>query len=114
MVLPAGVTSVSGITLFLDYPDTEVAISGAGTAVAGSITTLASGALNAPNDLDYGLLDVMATTSAIHAGQLFRVAFQSCQAAPAIQPSDFGCLVKDASDAFGLPVVGVTCTVSVP
>ena len=114
MVLPAGVSSVSGVTFFLDYPDAKVAISGAGGGVAGSITNLPTGALNAPNDLDYGLLDVMVSTGSINAGRLLTLAFQSCQAAPAITASDFTCLVKDASDSFGLPVDGVGCTVTVP
>ena len=114
LVLPAGVTSVSGVTLFLDYPDAKVAIAGTGGGVSASITNLPAGVLNAPNDLEYGLLDVMVTTSSINAGRLFTVAFQSCQAAPAIQAADFTCRVKDASDSFGLPVDGVTCTVTVP
>ena len=108
LVLPAGVT------LFLDYPDAKVAIAGTGGGVSASITNLPAGVLNAPNDLEYGLLDVMVTTSSINAGRLFTVAFQSCQAAPAIQAADFTCRVKDASDSFGLPVDGVTCTVTVP
>ncbi len=114
MTLPPGVGSVSGVTLFLDYPDTKVAVAGTGAAVAGSITNLPTGALNVPNDLEYGLLDVIATTQTIPAGRLFTLAFQSCQGAPAIQASDFTCLVKDVTDSLGLPVDGVACTVTVP
>ena len=114
LTLPFGVTSVAGVTLFVDYPDTLLSLPGAGSAVSASIGNLQAGSFGVPNDLDYGLLEVLASTSSIAQGRVFTITFKTCQGAPSVQASDFTCLVKDASDAFGLPVVGTTCTVTVP
>jgi hypothetical protein len=114
--VPAG-AEVAGITVFLDYPDAKTSIPGSGnqSAVVSSIKNLPSNTISSPNDLDYGLLEGVLTSSPpIPAGRLFTVTFQHCSGAPALAASDFNCVVKDASDNFGNPITGVTCSVSIP
>jgi len=105
--------NVFGLTVFLDYPDAKVAITGSGGGVTGSISNTPPGALSSPNDLDYGLLEGVVSGSAIPPGRLFTVAFQQCPGVT-VAVGDFACFVKDASDDQGNPVPGVTCTVSIP
>jgi len=114
--VPAG-AQVAGITVFLDYPDAKTSISGSGnqSSVVNSITNLPSNSISSPNDLDYGLIEGVLTTSPpIPPGRLFTVTFQHCSGAPALAVSDFNCVVKDASDSGGNSITGVTCSVSIP
>jgi hypothetical protein len=52
--------------------------------------------------------------SSIPAGRIFTVTFANCPGAAPLQPADFHCVVKDASDTLGNGVGGVTCAVSIP
>ena len=112
ITVPPG-QEVSGITVFLDYPEGQVSILGTGsdTNVRASITGLPSGTFGTPNDLDYALREVVASLGTIAPGPLFTVGFQDCQGAQPPAASAFKCTVQDAVDSFGLPVVGVTCAV---
>ena len=76
-----------------------------------SITNVNAGALNQPNDLDYGLLDGLVSLSGLTGTKLFDLTLQRRPGLPALTAGDFTCLVKDASDQGGGTITGVTCTV---
>ena len=114
LTLPEGTAGVGGLTVFLDYPDQLVSIPGTGSNIGDRIGGLQAGTLGAPNDLDYGLLEVLASSSSVAPGRIFTVTFDTCQGTPPVQATDFRCLVKDASDSMGLAVAGAGCTVSLP
>ena len=108
---PPGAPQLFGITIFVNYPDAKADLPGSGSSVAASISNTNPGALNQPNDLDYGLLDGLVSVSGLTGSKLFDLTLQRCPALPALTAGDFGCLVKDASDVGGGTVNGVTCTV---
>jgi cysteine-rich repeat protein len=112
--VPPGSPAVGGITVFLDYPDTQTSIPGSGSGVSGSIKNLPPGSLPSPNDLDYGLLEGVVNISWISPGRLFTVTFANCPGAPPLQPGDFHCVVKDTSDTGGNDLAGATCSVTIP
>ena len=112
--LPPGSPAMGGVTVFLDYPDAKTSIPGSGSGVSASIKNLPAGALPSPNDLDYGLIEGIVSLGGISPGRLFTVTFANCPGTPALQPGDFGCAVKDASDTGGNNIAGVTCSVSIP
>jgi hypothetical protein len=109
---------VAGIKVFVDYPDGKVSIPGLGNqaSVTGRILNIAtaSGVNGVPNDLDYGLIEVLGSLSPIPTPRLFTINFDTCQGAPAVTAGDFSCSVKNASDTDGNDLTGVTCTVVVP
>jgi len=113
---PAGI-QLQGITVLVDYPEGQVSIPGSGgtPSVKSSIVNLPAGVFAQPNDLDYALRELVAASSgSLAPGPLFGINFQDCQGAAAPTASDFACTVEDASDEFGNPVSGVTCSVSGP
>jgi hypothetical protein len=113
---PAGI-QLQGITVLVDYPEGQVSIPGSGgtPSVKSSIIDLPAGVFAQPNDLDYALRELVAASSgSLAPGALFDINFQDCQGAVLPTASDFGCTVEDASDEFGNPVSGVTCSVSGP
>jgi hypothetical protein len=106
-----GSPQLFGLTIFVNYPDAKADLPGSGSGVGGSITNVNPGALNQPNDLDYGLLDGLVSLSGLTGSKLFDLTLQRCPALPPLAAGDFTCLVKDASDQGGSTVAGVTCTV---
>jgi hypothetical protein len=109
---------VQGLTVLVDYPEAKVTIPGSGnaTSVRQAIINVQSGVLSQPNDLDDALRDVLAGTShPLTPGNLFTINFFDCLNVP-VPPTaaDFTCTVEVATDPFGLPDQGVTCTVSAP
>ena len=108
---PPGAPQLYGITIFVNYPDAKADLPGSGSGVSGSISNVNPGALNQPNDLDYGLLDGLVSLSGLTGTKLFDLTLQRCPATPALTGADFTCLVKDASDQGGSTVAGVTCTI---
>jgi hypothetical protein len=112
--VPQGAPAVFGITVFLDYPDAKAGITGSGASVTASLSNVNPGALNSPNDLDYGLLDGMVSFTGLSGTKLFDLTLQRCPGLPPLVAADFTCLVKDASDQFGNAVAGVTCSVGIP
>ncbi len=116
--VPDSSVLVQGLTVLVDYPEAKVTIPGSGneTSVRQTIINVQSGALSQPNDLDYALRDVLAGTShPLTPGNLFTINFFDCTSAPAPPTAaDFTCTVEVASDPFGLPDQGVTCSVSAP
>ena len=116
--MPDSSVLVQGLTLLVDYPETKVTIPGSGntTTVRQSIINVQSGALSQPNDLDDALRDVVAGTShPLAPGNLFTINFFDCLNV-VVPPTaaDFTCTVEVATDPFGLPDQGVTCTVTAP
>jgi cysteine-rich repeat protein len=111
---PVG-TGVAGIRVLLDYPEGKVSIPGSGGAVpAGIVTMLPAGASGPPNDLDHALRQLVASTTNMPPGRLFRVNFENCQGAPAPAIGEFTCTVIDASDQDGNDVAGVSCQAVLP
>lgn len=113
---PPGVTDLSAMTLYVEYPDSKVRIPGQGSDQSVQDTiNVPSGATYTPNDLNYALNilvnqpDLSAITS-----PAFTVDFQTCTGAPAPVSGDFRCLLRDAADTTGQAVFGGTCSVSVP
>jgi hypothetical protein len=114
--VPDSSVLVQGLTVLVDYPENKVTIPGSGTAttVRLAIINVQSGALSQPNDLDYALREVIAGTShPLTPGNLFTINFFDCLDV-SVPPTaaDFTCTVEVATDPFGLPTQGVTCTVS--
>jgi hypothetical protein len=106
---------IAGLTVLVDYPEGKVQIPGTGSALpSGTITGLPPGAFPSANDLDHVLREIVGSGTSIPAGQLFRAKFQSCQGASVPTAGEFGCVVLEASDPFTNPVLGVTCTVTIP
>jgi hypothetical protein len=112
-----GGQSVSGLSVFIDYPEGAVSIPGSGTVttVRQAITNVPSGFLSSPNDLDYGLIEVLGTgSSSVLPTRIFTITFQDCQGATPPSAADFACVVKDATDSQGSPLGGITCAVTIP
>jgi len=106
---------VQGITVLVDYPESQVTIPGSGnaTSVRQTIINVQSGALSQPNDLDFALREILAgTANPLTPGNLFTINFFDCQGATPPTAADFTCTVETASDPLGLPDVGVTCAVT--
>ncbi len=115
--MPDSSVLVQGLTVLVDYPETKVTIPGGGnaTSVRQTIINVQSGALSQPNDLDYALREVLAGTShPLTPGSLFTINFLDCLGATPPTAADFTCTVEVATDPFGLPDQGVTCSVSAP
>ena len=112
---PAGVT-LGGVTVFVNYPEGKVDLAGHGNdnSVKQAITGLPGGALTTPNDLDYGLIEVIASTGALPSGKLFTMTMADCAGATTATPADFTCTVTDAADTTFNTVTGATCSVSTP
>jgi cysteine-rich repeat protein len=111
---PVG-TGVAGIRVLLDYPEGKVSIPGSGGSVPnGIVTNLPAGASGPPNDLDHALRQLVASTTNMPPGRLFRVNFENCQGAPAPTVGEFSCTVLDATDQDGNDVAGVTCSAVIP
>lgn len=90
-VHPSG-TTISGLGVFVDYPESKVTAPTKGTAVFGVSLDI--------NDRAYAF-----SANAVKLGGLpspfANVIFQSCNGAPAATPADFTCTVTDASDDQG-------------
>jgi hypothetical protein len=112
---PAG-KQVAGLTVFVDYPEGQVIIPGSGNqaSVLASISKLPFGAFGSSNDLDWALLEAVASGSPFPSNRLFTITFEDCQCASPPAASDFTCIVTDAADENGDVLDGVTCTVTSP
>ena len=115
---PEGV-SLSGITVFLRYPDGVVRIPGMGmdAQVQNRITNLPDNGYTIPNDLDYALRILISTTdgtsfATVAPGVLFSVEFDTCQGPALPSADDFSCTVGDAGDVNNQTVLGVSCGVT--
>ena len=118
--VPGG-TDVTALSIYLDYPETAVAIpgSGSGAAVQNAITLIpGNNATFTPNDLNYALRNVIVDNDVPPAPLppgapgLFDITLQRCGAAPLPVPGDFNCRVESASAAGGVSVFSTTCAVT--
>jgi cysteine-rich repeat protein len=109
-------TDVQGVTIFVRYPEAKIAIPSGGSddPVKSSISDTAPDILQVPNDLDYGLREVMVGTKAFHPGRLFTIQFRDCEGATAPAASELHCSVEDASDSAGAHVPDLHCSVRNP
>jgi hypothetical protein len=112
----ASATAVGGITVFVDYPDGHVSIPGNGSAtvVKARIKNLPANTASTPNDIDYGLVEVLIGSGSAFPTRLFTITFDDCQGATPPVAGDFHCVVKDASDTGGGTLHNVACSVSIP
>lgn len=113
---PTGVTDLSAMTLYIQYPESKVRLPGQGSAqsVQDQIN-VPSGATFTPNDLDYALNIVLSQPDASPiTSPAFDITFQTCTGAPAVVDGDFRCLLRDGADTNSNAVYGGTCTVDVP
>jgi cysteine-rich repeat protein len=113
-------STVSGISVVLDYPEGKVVVSGSGPLATG-IFGLPAGTSFAPNDLDHALRLAITNNNTFGgfgtSGQLFKVDFLTCSGASAPVPGDFTCTVLGASGpapGFADLTAGTTCSVTVP
>ncbi len=109
---PAG-KDVTGLTIALDYPETEALIPGdlGSQSVLDRVTDLPDG-LPTIEDRDFEVQVGVVSFAPITPGVFYRVALDSCGAPTADQ---FGCQVRAASDAEGADITSqVNCSVTIP
>ncbi len=109
-------TEVQGVTLFVRYPESKISIPSGGSddPVKRSISDTPPDVLQVPNDLDYGLREVMVGTKPFHPGRLFTIQFRDCQGATPPAASELHCVVEDAADSAGGAVRDMRCSVHAP
>jgi cysteine-rich repeat protein len=114
--VPAG-QDVSGLSIYLEYPDGQVSIPGTGSSaqVQARILNTPVDVTFTPNDLDYALRNVLTDSNqaAIPVGTIFQVQFNKCQVA--LPPLNaFSCRVDSAASPAPAvaPVFGVSCQVT--
>jgi len=109
-------TDVQGVTVFVRYPESRISISSGGSddPVKGSVSDTPPDVLQVPNDLNYGLREVMVGTKPFHPGRLFTIQFRDCQGATPPTAGDLRCTLEDAADPAGNPVRDLTCSVRNP
>ena len=109
-------TEVQGVTIFVRYPEGKISIPSGGSdePVKRSISDTPPDLLQVPNDLDYGLREVMVGTKPFHPGRLFTITFRDCQGATPPAASELRCTVEDAADSAGGPVRDLRCSVRSP
>ena len=97
-------------------PEAKISIPSGGSddPVKGSISDTGPDILQVPNDLDYGLREVLVGTKAFHPGRLFTIQFHDCEGATAPAASELHCSVEDASDSAGAHVPDLHCSVRNP
>ena len=109
-------TDVQGVSIFVRYPETKIAIPSGGSddPVKRSIVDTPPEILQVPNDLDYGLREVIVGTKPFHPGRLFTIQFRDCEGATAPAASELHCSVEDASDPVGAQIHDLQCSVRNP
>ena len=103
---PPPATTVSGLEIFVDYPEGKVGQPG---------FTGAFGVSGSPNDLGYGFNDAVLKLGGLPT-TFVHMNFKTCQGASAPVAGEFSCVVTSASDDLGNPLDPSTlsCTVTVP
>ena len=119
---PALTSDVAGVELNVDYPPAKVAIPGSGNVptAGGRVANLGPDAATfsvADRDAtldgqDDQLFIAYGTTDVVPPGDIVRVLMDGL---PGATPTgaDFACTVTNAVDAFGIPVGGITCGVTI-
>jgi cysteine-rich repeat protein len=113
-------SSISGITVLVDYPEDRVDLPGTGGNIPpGVLTSFPSGVSEQHNDLGnqgHALREVVTKATAItpRPGTLFKITFDRCQGVAAPAAGDFTCTVIGAFATDGVTPVAATCAVTVP
>jgi cysteine-rich repeat protein len=115
---PPGV-DVAALTLLMNYPEQKVFMPPAGAQTqigAANFVPLypASDVLIRGADLTHAVRGLVADSTPVPSGPIFRLIFQDCQGAAAPLPGEFNCRILDASDPSTNPVSGVLCGVTLP
>jgi cysteine-rich repeat protein len=103
---------LTGINLFLDYPDGRVELPGVGTGVGGNFTD-APGTLSAL-DLEHAVRVNVSESFTFDTTLLARATFRGCAGGTLPGAGDYRCIVLSASDGTFMAVSGVTCSVTIP
>src|SRR5581483_4408620 len=100
-------TTLAGVTVFVDYPEGEV---------ANLTVSHPFGVTGVSNDLGYGVKDAAVKLAGLPANFATLTFASRCQGAAAPTAADFTCTVEDAADPNGNTVDPrtVTCSVSIP
>jgi cysteine-rich repeat protein len=108
-----GNVNVLGLSIALDYPETDVRIpgTGSGQTVRDRVTVLPQNGLITIVDRDYEVEVTIAGADPIPAGDFFTVQFDECAAATLQQ---YGCNVRSAGDGQNDITAQVSCSVTVP
>jgi len=107
-----GGISLLGLSVALDYPETDVRIPGTGNqqTVLDRVTVVPQNGLPGITDLDYELDVTFAGTDTITPGNFFSVQFDECSG---VTPDQFACIVRSAGDGMNDVTSHVSCTVTV-
>src|SRR5215470_15859545 len=106
---------VSGMVIVLHYPAKQVGLPGAASdpSVRARVSATPVDATVAAYNQDDALRVVIARSTPIPAGRLFRVAFDRREDAPSVAASDFTCSVEGCASATGM-AEGCSCIVVAP
>jgi len=105
---------VSGMTLFIEYPEGAVALPGSGNDAAVQARVLSTSFGVTPNDFDYALRVVLVdpTFAGVADGTALTIEIDPCQGPPP-SPGAFSCTVLDAADVDLAPITNqVACEVT--
>lgn len=97
---PAGQTA-SSLTLTVAYRSSRIGLPGSGAAPQIRLEKAPANAIVLLNDLDYAVKVVLTKSGTIEPGQVFTLAFDRCESAPAPAASDFSCQVAGCATAAG-------------
>lgn len=106
-------TALGALSVFVEYPDGVVSISGQGTSTDKTRFTADPSLFFTPNDLDYAVRVALLSTGGAISSPAFTVQMDSCDGAPGATSDQFHCHVESASDTSQNVVSGVQCTVSI-
>ena len=106
---------VSGMVIVLRYPAKQLGLPGAGSdsSVRARVSETPADATVAAYNQDEALRVVIARSTPIPAGRLFRVAFDRRPDSPSVAGSDFTCSVEGCASATGM-AEGCSCSVVAP
>ena len=102
----------SAISVLVGYRSDHVSLPGSGGAATGRVKNRPDMTSQLVNDLNYAVRVLIQAQSGavIPSGQVFTVDFDSCDGAPLVGPSDFGCTIESCGSSFG-PIDGCSCIV---
>lgn len=102
--------SASSLTLLVGYRSDRVGLPGTGATPQVRLEKAPANAIVLLNDLDYAVRVVLTKSGTIEPGQVFTLAFDRCESAPAPTASDFSCRVAGCATAAG-DLQGCSCRV---
>jgi hypothetical protein len=106
---------ITGLTLFVQYPDGIVSIPSSGnTAAVRERVTSSTFPPPTVNDRNYGLTALLTDIFGVGEGTAMTISFDTCAEAGAPSAEDFSCIVQDATDDnFTTVTEQVSCSVSI-